>query len=153
MTFKVARAEVTLLSCGTAVNCPSVILAHTRKTSMSHGSAKPPRLQLRCQYRLQLIKDCWSWCVLIDLIKFGAVRDGQSRYLDELGKGLIDEDQGDEEGKNLLCEWRDVADEEAALGRHDHQDNEDEPETDPDPAGQVLVVVGLTELTRKTETC
>lgn len=43
MTFKVARAEVTLLSCGTAVNCPSVILAHTRRVFMSHGSVAPPR--------------------------------------------------------------------------------------------------------------
>lgn len=89
----------------------------------------------------------------LDFIKCCAVRDGQSRYLDELGKGLIDEDQGDEEGKNLLREWRDVADEEAALGRHNHQDNEDEPETDPHPAGQVLVIVGLTELIRKTQIC
>lgn len=113
--------------------------------------ATAQRLRLRCEYRLQLIRDCWSWCVLIDLIKRRA--DGQSRYLDELGKGLIDEDQGDEEGKNLLREWRDVADEEAALGRHNHQDNEDEPETDPHPAGQVLVIVRLTELMRKTETC
>lgn len=151
MTIKVARVEVTLLSCGTAVNCPSVILAHTRKKFTRFCNATAQRLRLRCEYRLHLIKDCWSWCVLIDLIKFRAVRDGQSCYLDELGKGLIDENQGDEEGKNLLCERRDVADEETALGRHNHQDNEDEPETDPNPTGQVLVVVGLTELMRKTD--
>lgn len=72
-----------------------------------------------------------------------------SLYLDELGKGLIDEDQGDEESKNLLCEWRDVAYKEAALCSHNYQDNKDEPESDPHPAGQVLIVVGLTELMTK----
>lgn len=74
-----------------------------------------------------------------------------SLYLEELGKGLIDEDQRDEESENLLCEWRDVADEEAALCCHNHQDDEDEPESDPHPACQVLVIVGLTELMTKTD--
>lgn len=78
--------------------------SYTRDVHVARFSnAVAQRLPLRCEYRLQLIKDGWPWCVLIDLIKFRA--DGQSRYLDELGKGLIDEDQGDEEGKNLLCEW------------------------------------------------
>lgn len=80
---------------------------------------------------------------LSGVLKLGAVR---VFHLDELGKGLIDEDQGDEEREDLLREGRDVADQEAALCRHNHQDDEDEPESDPHSAGQVLVIVGLTEL-------
>lgn len=35
----------------------------------------------------------------------GVCSAGANLYLDELGKGLIDEDEGDEESKDLLCEW------------------------------------------------
>lgn len=71
-------------------------------------------------------------------------------YLNELGECLIDEDEGDEESKNLLGEGRDVAHEEAALRRHNHQDDQDEPETNPHSTRQVLVVVGLAKLSRGT---
>lgn len=91
---------------------------------------------------------------LSGVLKLGAVR---VFYLDKLGKGLIDEDQGDEEREDLLRKGRDVADQEAALCRHNHQDDEDEPESDPHPAGQVLVIIGLTELrikkNKNTQTC
>lgn len=72
--------------------------------------------------------------------------------LDQLGEGLIDEDEGNEESENLLGKGRDVADEEAALRRHHHQDDCNEPETNPHPTGQVLKVVRLTELRGKTQT-
>ena len=47
-----------------------------------------------------------------------------SAHLDELGEGLVDEDEGDEEGEDLLGEGRDVAHQEAALGRHHDQHDE-----------------------------
>ena len=67
-------------------------------------------------------------------------------YLDELRKGLVDEDKRDEEGEDLLREGWDVAHQETALGSNHHQDDEDEPEPDPHAAGQVLKALGLAEL-------
>ena len=57
-----------------------------------------------------------------------------SVYLEEFRKSLINEDKGDEESKNLLGKGWDVANEEAALCCHNHQDDEDEPETNPHTA-------------------
>lgn len=71
-------------------------------------------------------------------------------YLDEFRKGLVDEDQRYEESKYLLSKWRDVSDKKTALCCHNHQDNENEPEANPYSTSQVLIVVGLTELSRKT---
>lgn len=67
-------------------------------------------------------------------------------YIDELRECFIDEDERDEESENLLGERRDVADEKTSFCSHDHQDDEDEPETDPNPTRQVLEVVRLAEL-------
>ena len=83
----------------------------------------------------------------------GDVHETVKFYLNELWKSLVDEDEGDEEGEDLLGEGGDVANHEAALRCHDDQDDEDEPEPDPHPTGQVLVVVGLTELREETQTC
>lgn len=69
-------------------------------------------------------------------------------YLDELGEGLVDEDEGDEEGEDLLGEGRDVPNEEAALGRHHDQHDEHQPEADPHAPSQVLKLIGLAELGR-----
>lgn len=44
---------------------------------------------------------------------------------------------------------RDVANKKAALCGHNHQDDEDEPETDPHSASEILKVVSLTELSEK----
>lgn len=71
-------------------------------------------------------------------------------YFDELGKRLIDEDEGDEESENLLGERWDVAHEEAALCCHDDDDDEDEPKANPHSTRQVLVIVGLAKLNRGT---
>ncbi len=98
----------------------------------------------------RLISSSADWLFLF--VSADTVRDC-GRYLKELRKSLIDEDEGDEEGKDLLGKRGDVADEEAALCSHNDQDDEDEPETDPHSTSQVLKVVSLTELQRKTQIC
>lgn len=67
-------------------------------------------------------------------------------YLGKLGKGLVDEDEGDEKGEDLLGEAGNETHQEASLkGHHDHHDNY-EPEPDPYPSRQVLHSIGRTEL-------
>lgn len=73
-----------------------------------------------------------------------------SCYLDELRKRLVDKNERNEESKNLLGKRRDVAHEKAPFWSHNHQDDGDEPETDPHSSRQVLEVIGLTELRGKT---
>lgn len=79
--------------------------------------------------------------------------DSWTNYLNEFREGLINEDEWDEESKDLLGKGWDVANKKAALCCHNHQDDEDEPETDPHSTSQVLKIVGLTELSEKTQTC
>lgn len=67
-------------------------------------------------------------------------------YLDKLIEGLADEDEGDEEGKDLLGEAGDEADQEASLKGHRDDDDDDEPEANPDAARQVLHAVRVAEL-------
>lgn len=56
-------------------------------------------------------------------------------YLDKFDEGLADEDEGDEEGEDLLGEAGDEADEETSLKGHcGHHDN-NEPKSDPHTAG------------------
>ena len=45
-------------------------------------------------------------------------------HLDQLVEGLIDEDEGDEEGEDLLGESGDKADQEAPLQSHHEQGQE-----------------------------
>lgn len=74
-------------------------------------------------------------------------------YLAELDEGLADEDEGDEEGEDLLGEAGDEADQEASLEGHRADHDDDEPEADPDAARQVLHFVRFAELRgRKEET-
>lgn len=72
-------------------------------------------------------------------------------HLDQLGEGLVDEDEGNEEGENLLSEAGDKADQDASLKGHREENNEHQPETDPHPASQVLDLIVLTKLSRGTE--
>ena len=67
-------------------------------------------------------------------------------YPAELDEGLADEDEGDEEGEDLLGEAGDEADQEASLEGHCDDHDDDEPEADPDAARQVLHVVCFAEL-------
>lgn len=67
-------------------------------------------------------------------------------YPAKLDEGLADEDEGDEEGEDLLGEAGDEADQEAAFEGHRDDDDDDEPEPDPDSASEVLDPVGFTEL-------
>lgn len=67
-------------------------------------------------------------------------------YLGQLWEGLIDEDERDEDGEDLLSETWDKSDQEAALKGHHHHNDDDEPKTDPNPTCQVLHIIALTEL-------
>lgn len=67
-------------------------------------------------------------------------------YTAEFGEGLINEDEGDEEGEDLLGEAGDKAHQEAALDCHNQHDNDDEPHADPHSTYDVLNVLRLTEL-------
>lgn len=70
-------------------------------------------------------------------------------YLDQFWEGLVDENERDEEGEDLLGETWDKSNQEAALkGHHQHHDD-DEPKTDPNATCQVLHIIALTELEKK----
>ena len=67
-------------------------------------------------------------------------------YPAQLGEGFVDENEGDEDGEDLLGEAGDEADQEAALqGNNEHHDD-DQPNAHPHPAHYVLYVLGLAEL-------
>lgn len=67
-------------------------------------------------------------------------------HLVQFVEGLIDEDEGDEESKDFLGEGRDVAHQEASLSCHDNEDEDDEPQTNPHSACQILNALCLAEL-------
>ena len=68
-------------------------------------------------------------------------------HLGQFRESLVDENEGDEEGEDLLGEAWDKAHQKTALEGHGDNHNEDQPEPDPHTAGQVLHIVGLAELT------
>lgn len=70
-------------------------------------------------------------------------------HLNQLVEGLIDEDEGYEEGKDLLGESGDKANQEASLQSHHEQGQEHQPEANPHSAHQVLQLVATAELSRK----
>lgn len=70
-------------------------------------------------------------------------------YLNELGEGFEDKNEGDEKGEDLLREGGDVAHEEAPLGRHYHQNYKNKPEPDPHSAREILEALRLAELITK----
>lgn len=53
-------------------------------------------------------------------------------YPAELYEGLADEDEGDEEGEDLLGKPGDEADQKTAFECHCHNHDDDEPKPDPD---------------------
>lgn len=67
-------------------------------------------------------------------------------YPSQLGKGFIDEDDGDEDGKDLLGEAGDEPHQEAALKSHNDHHNDDKPHSDPYSPNNILNVLGLAEL-------
>lgn len=67
-------------------------------------------------------------------------------YLDQLHERLIDEDEGDEEGEDLLGVARDEADQEAALEGHHQHHQQNEPKADPHATHEVLQAVPVAEL-------
>lgn len=72
-------------------------------------------------------------------------------HLVQFVEGLVDKDEGDEESKDLLGEGRDVAHQEASLSCHDNEDEDDEPQTNPHSACQILNALCLAELKWKGE--
>lgn len=73
-----------------------------------------------------------------------------SFYLDKFGEGLINEDEGNKEGEDLLSERWDVTHKKASLGCYNHQHDEDEPEANPHSTREVLEALHLAELIHKT---
>lgn len=69
--------------------------------------------------------------------------------LDQLGEGLVDENERNEEREDLLSEAGNEANEDASLQGHGDENNENEPETDPHPAGQILDPIVFTKLQRE----
>lgn len=69
-------------------------------------------------------------------------------YPPQLGKGFVDEDDGDEDGEYLLGEAGDEAHQETALTCHNDHDDDDQPHADPHSPHYVLNVLGLAELKR-----
>lgn len=67
-------------------------------------------------------------------------------YLDQFGEGFIDENEGNEEGENLLSKAGDEANQDASLKGHGKENNEHQPETDPHPACQILDPIVFTKL-------
>ena len=68
------------------------------------------------------------------------------RDLDEFAEGLVDEDEGDEDGEDLLGEAGDEAHQKAALHGHDDHHDDHQPHAHPDAAHDVLDILGLAEL-------
>lgn len=69
-------------------------------------------------------------------------------YLGKLHKGLVDEDEGDEKGEDLLREAGNETHQEASLEGHRNHHDQYQPKPDPYPARQVLHSIGRTELPR-----
>lgn len=67
-------------------------------------------------------------------------------YTAEFGEGLVNEDEGDKDGEDLLGEAGDEAHQEAALYRYHQHDDDNEPHPDPHSTYDVLDVPRLTEL-------
>ena len=77
-------------------------------------------------------------------------RSSSKPHLAQFREGLVDEDEGDEEGEDLLGEARDEADQEATFKGHYYDHYEHQPEANPHPARQVLYMVGIAELQYRT---
>ena len=80
------------------------------------------------------------------VVSYGFNATTRPAHLGQLGEGLVDEDEGDEEGEDLLCEAGDEAHQEAALKGHHHDHYDNKPEPNPDSTSEVLHVVSLAEL-------
>ena len=67
-------------------------------------------------------------------------------YPAQLGEGFIDEDEGNEDGKDLLGEAGEESHQEAGLTRYDNHHDDYQPHANPHSAHNVLNVLGLAEL-------
>lgn len=69
-------------------------------------------------------------------------------YPAKLGKGFVDEDEGDEDGEDFLGEARDEANQEAPLARYNQHHNDDQPHSHPYSTHDVLEALRLAELNK-----
>lgn len=67
-------------------------------------------------------------------------------YPAKFSKGLIDENEGDEDGEDLLSEAGNEADQEASFKGHNDHNDDYQPSTNPHSANNVLNFLRLTEL-------
>lgn len=67
-------------------------------------------------------------------------------YPAEFSKGLVDEDEGDEDGEDLLSETGNESDQEASFQCNNHHHDDHQPRTNPHSAYDVLNALRLTEL-------
>lgn len=68
-------------------------------------------------------------------------------YLVKLVKSFIDENDGDEDGEDLLGKTRDEADEETSLCCYHNQHNDDQPHSNPYTTHNVVELIRMRELT------
>lgn len=71
--------------------------------------------------------------------------------LDEVSKGLIDKDEGNQDGEDLLSETADESDEEAALNSYDDENDDHKPHANPDSPHDVFYSISLAELKGKNK--
>lgn len=81
----------------------------------------------------------------------GSLQSRSLTHLNQLVEGLVDEDEGDEEGKDLLGETGDKTHQEAPLQGHHEQCQKHQPEANPHTAHKVLQVVAVAELRGRDE--
>lgn len=72
-----------------------------------------------------------------------------SSHLGYIGKRLIDENEWDQEGKDLLCESGDEANQEASFAGHNNNNNQDNPQSNPHTTHDVFNALAFTELRGK----
>lgn len=66
--------------------------------------------------------------------------------LEEFIEGLVDENERDEDGEDLLSEAGDESDQEAAFYGHDNHHDHYQPHSNPDTAHNILKALALAEL-------
>lgn len=67
-------------------------------------------------------------------------------YPAEFCKGLVDEDEGDEDGEDLLSKTGNEADQKASFQGNNHHNDDHQPRANPHSAYDVLNALRLTEL-------
>lgn len=102
----------------------------------------------------QRLRGCsWNICGihqqsrgLHDYIRSKTQSKDDSNYLDQFWEGLVDEDERDEDGEDLLGEARHKSHQEAPFKGHRENYNDDQPNSNPCASCQKLDFIGPAEL-------